>query len=215
MSKKVFLADDHEIMREGLSVLLRKNSDMEVVGQAADGRNAVKMACELRPDVILMDIAMPNLNGIEATRQLISKLPDAKIMALSTHSSKSVVVKMLRAGASGYMLKDSAFEELITGINAMIEGRTYLCTKIANVVLSDYMNMLADPKRYGGDELTPREREVLQLVAEGATTKDIACGLHVSVKTVDSHREHIMNKLNIHNVAELTKYAIREGVTFL
>ena len=144
MSKKVFLADDHEIMREGLSVLLRKNSDMEVVGQAADGRNAVKMACELRPDVILMDIAMPNLNGIEATRQLISKLPNAKVMALSTHSSKSVVVKMLRAGASGYMLKDSAFEELITGINAMIEGRTYLCTKIANVVLSDYMNMLAD-----------------------------------------------------------------------
>ena len=215
MSKKVFLADDHEIMREGLSVLLRKNSDMEVVGQAADGRNAVSMACELRPDVILMDIAMPNLNGIEATRQLISKLPNAKVMALSTHSSKSVVVKMLRAGASGYMLKDSAFEELITGINAMIEGRTYLCTKIANVVLSDYMNMLADPKRYGGDELTPREREVLQLVAEGATTKDIASGLHVSVKTVDSHREHIMNKLNIHNVAELTKYAIREGVTFL
>jgi DNA-binding NarL/FixJ family response regulator len=215
MSKRVFLADDHEIMREGLSVLLRKNSDMEVVGQAADGRNAVKMACELRPDVVLMDIAMPNLNGIEATRQLISKLPNAKVMALSTHSSKSVVVKMLRAGASGYMLKDSAFEELITGINAMIEGRTYLCTKIANVVLSDYMNMLADPKRYGGDELTPREREVLQLVAEGATTKDIASGLHVSVKTVDSHREHIMNKLNIHNVAELTKYAIREGVTFL
>ena len=215
MSKKVFLADDHEIMREGLSVLLRKNSDMEVVGQAADGRNAVKMACELEPDVVLMDIAMPNLNGIEATRQLISRLPNAKIMALSTHSSKSVVVKMLRAGASGYMLKDSAFEELITGINAMIEGRTYLCTKIANVVLSDYMNMLADPKRYSGDELTPREREVLQLVAEGATTKEIASGLHVSVKTVDSHREHIMNKLNIHNVAELTKYAIREGVTFL
>lgn len=215
MKKKVFLADDHEIMREGLSVLLSKHSDMEVVGQASDGRKAVKMACELMPDVVLMDIAMPNLNGIDATRQLTSKLPDTKIMALSTHSTKSIVAKMLRAGASGYMLKESAFEELITGINAMLEGRTYLCTRIANVVLTDYMNMLTDPKRYGGDELTPREREVLQLVAEGATTKEIAASLHVSVKTVDSHREHIMNKLNIHNVAELTKYAIREGVTFL
>ena len=215
MGKKVFLADDHEIMREGLLALIHKHSDLEVVGQAADGRNAVKMACELMPDVVLMDIAMPNLNGIEATRQLLAKLPDTKVMALSTHSSKSFIIRMLRAGASGYMLKDSAFKELISGINAMLEGRTYLCTKIANVVLVDYMNMLADPKRLGGDGLTPREREVLQLVAEGVTTKEIAVKLHISAKTVDSHREHIMNKLDIHNVAELTKYAIREGVTFL
>ena len=215
MSKKVFLADDHEIMREGLSALLRKHSGLELVGQASDGRKTVEMACELMPDIVLMDIAMPNLNGIEATRQLTSKLPDTKVMALSTHSTKSFIVKMLRAGAKGYMLKDSAFEELVTGINAMLEGRTYLCAKIANVVLIDYMNMLADPKRLGGDTLTPREREVLQLVAEGATTKEIALNLHVSAKTVDSHREHIMNKLDIHNVAELTKYAVREGVTFL
>ena len=215
MPTKILLADDHEIMREGLCALLRKNDQVEIVGQACDGRRALRMALEIVPDVILMDIAMPNLNGIEATRQMTTKMPKLKVMALSTHSSKSLVVKMLKAGASGYMLKDSAFSELSKGINAMMDGRTYLCSKISDVVLGDYLNILSNPKRYTGDDLTPREREVLQLVAEGATTKTIATKLHLSSKTIDSHREHIMNKLDIHNVAELTKYAIREGITFL
>lgn len=215
MATRILLADDHEIMREGLCALLRKHADVEVVGQASDGLGAVRMALELVPDIILMDIAMPNLNGIEATRQMTSKLPKLKVMALSTHSSKSLVVKMLKAGACGYMLKDSAFSELSEGINAMIEGRTYLCSKIADVVLGDYLNILANPGKFAGEDLTAREREVLQLVSEGATTKQIATKLHLSAKTIDSHREHIMNKLDIHNVAELTKYAIREGITFL
>ncbi len=213
MSIRVFIADDHEIMREGMCALLRRRPDVEVVGQAADGRQAVRLVKELAPDVVIMDIGMPNLNGIEATRQMVAENPKLKVMALSTHSDGAIVAKMLRAGASGYMLKDSAFAELMTGIDAMARGNTYLCTKIARVIFSDYVNMLTNPKWSGGDGLTSREIEVLQLVAEGRTTKEIARILNVSVKTVDSHREHIMDKLGIHNVAGLTKYAVREGFT--
>ena len=213
MSTRVLLADDHEIMREGLCALLHKHSDIEVVGQASDGRVAVEMAAELSPDVVIIDISMPNLNGIEATRKIIAACPNAKVMALSTHSSRSMVVKMLRAGALGYMLKESAFAELIDGIKAINQGNRYLCAKISDVVLADYMQMIFDIKREIKDVLTPRECEVLQMVAEGGTTKKIAEQLNLSVKTVNSHREHIMDKLRIHNVAELTKYAIREGLT--
>ncbi|HEV56599.1 MAG TPA: response regulator transcription factor [Phycisphaerales bacterium] len=213
MSIRVFIADDHEIMREGMCALLRRRPDVEVVGQAADGRQAVRLVKELAPDVVIMDIGMPNLNGIEATRQMVADNPKLKVMALSTHSDGAIVAKMLKAGASGYMLKDSAFAELMTGIDAMARGNTYLCTKIARVIFSDYVNMLTNPKWSGGDGLTSREIEVLQLVAEGRTTKEIARILNVSVKTVDSHREHIMDKLGIHNVAGLTKYAVREGFT--
>jgi len=200
-------------MREGMCALLRRRPDVQVVGQAADGRQAVRLVRELAPDVVIMDIGMPNLNGIEATRQMVADNPKLKVMALSTHSDGAIVAKMLKAGASGYMLKDSAFAELMTGIDAMARGNTYLCTKIARVIFSDYVNMLTNPKWSGGDGLTSREIEVLQLVAEGRTTKEIARILNVSVKTVDSHREHIMDKLGIHNVAGLTKYAVREGFT--
>ncbi len=213
MSTRVLLADDHEIMREGLCALLRKCPDVEVVGQAADGRTAVEMVKELEPDVAIIDISMPNLNGIEATRKMLAIHPSLKVMALSTHSSRAMVIKMLKAGAFGYMLKESAFTELIDGIKGIQAGNRYLCAKISDVVLADYMNMISDPKRENGEVLTPREREVLQLVAEGGTTKKIAADLNLSAKTVDSHREHIMEKLGIHNVAELTKYAIREGIT--
>ena len=213
MSTKVLLVDDHEIMREGLSALLRKHPEYETVGQACDGRAALKMVEQLKPDIVVMDIEMPNLNGIDATRQMIAKRPDIKVLALSTHSRRSMVVKMLEAGASGYMLKDSAFSELMEGIKAMGEQRVYLCTRIAKVVFSDYVKMLTNPKWSGGDGLTGREREVLQLVAEGNTTKEIASILCLSVKTVDTHREHIMEKLSIHNIAGLTKYAVREGLT--
>jgi len=213
MSFKVLLVDDHEIMREGLAALLRKYPEYEVVGQAANGRTAIEMVEKLHPELVIMDIEMPNLNGIDATRRMISKCPELKVMALSTHSRRSMIVKMLQAGAAGYMLKESAFSELAEGLKAMREDRTYLCNKIAKVVFTDYVKMLTNPDWAGGDGLTNREREVLQLVAEGHTTKEIAKSLSLSVKTVDSHREHIMDKLGIHNIAGLTKYAVREGLT--
>jgi DNA-binding NarL/FixJ family response regulator len=213
MPTRILLVDDHEIMREGMCALLKRLPDIEIVGQASDGRSGINMAKEFGPDIVIMDIGMPNLNGIEATRQLLADNPRVKVMALSTHSDGSIVAKMLKAGASGYMLKESAFSELMEGIAAMMEGKTYLCSKIAKVVFSDYVTMLSSPQWPGGDGLTSRENEVLQLVAEGKTSKEISQALNVSVKTVDSHREHIMEKLSIHNVAGLTKYAVREGIT--
>lgn len=213
MTMRILLVDDHEIMREGMMALLRKRPDVEVVGEAADGRTAVKMVQELKPDVVIMDVGMPNLNGIEATAQMVAENPSIKVMALSTHSDGTIVAKMIKAGASGYMLKESAFAELMDGLNTMMNGTTYLCSKISKVVFSDYVNMITNPNWSMGDNLTSREREVLQLVAEGHTTKEIAKILHLSPKTVDSHREHIMEKLSIRNIAGLTKYAIREGLT--
>jgi DNA-binding NarL/FixJ family response regulator len=215
MAMRILLVDDHEIMREGVCALLRKFPEMDVVGQAADGRMALEMVKELQPDVVIMDIGMPNLNGIEATRKMIAENQHLKVMALSTHSDGSVVAKMTKAGATGYMLKESAFSELLDGLHTMAEGKTYLCSKISKVVFADYVNLLTNPKGDFIDGLTIREREILQLVAEGHTTKDIAKELHLSPKTVDSHRDHIMEKLDVRNVAGLTKYAIREGLTTL
>ncbi|HDS84031.1 MAG TPA: response regulator transcription factor [Phycisphaerales bacterium] len=213
MAVRVILVDDHEIMREGMCALLRKCEDIEVVGQAANGRAAVELVEQLDPDVVIMDIGMPNLNGIEATRQMKEQRPALKIMALSTHSDGTIVAKMIKAGASGYMLKESAFSELKEGIGTMLQGQIFLCRHISKVVFSDYINMLTNPKAAESDGLSSREREVLQLVSEGHTTKEIAKILHLSPKTVDSHREHIMEKLGIRNVAGLTKYAMREGLT--
>jgi DNA-binding NarL/FixJ family response regulator len=210
---KIVLVDDHEIMREGMCALLQKRPDMQVVGQAADGRIAVTLVEELRPDIVIMDIGMPNLNGIDATQQMIANNPHLKVMALSTHSDGAIVARMIKAGATGYMLKESAFAELVNGLDAMMSGKTFLCSRIAKVVFSDYINMVTNPNWQGGDGLTSREREVLQLVAEGHTTKDIAKIFLLSPKTVDSHREHIMEKLDIRTIAGLTKYAIREGLT--
>ena len=210
---KIVLVDDHEIMREGMCALLQKRPDMQVVGQAADGRIAVTLVEELRPDIVIMDIGMPNLNGIDATQQMIANNPHLKVMALSTHSDGAIVARMIKAGATGYMLKESAFAELVNGLDAMMSGKTFLCSRIAKVVFSDYINMVTNPNWQGGDGLTSREREVLQLVSEGHTTKDIAKILLLSPKTVDSHREHIMEKLDIRTIAGLTKYAIREGLT--
>lgn len=213
MAVRVLLVDDHEIMREGMVALLRKCENVEVAGQAADGRVAVELVHELNPDVVIMDIGMPNLNGIEAARQMVDSHPGLKILALSAHSDGAIVAKMIKAGASGYMLKESAFQELQDGISTMLDGRTFLCSRISKVVFSDYVNMITNPKWADGDGLSGREREVLQLVAEGHTTKEIAQSLHLSPKTVDSHREHIMEKLGIRNIAGLTKYALREGLT--
>lgn len=213
MAVKVLLVDDHQIMREGMSALLRKYSGFEVVGQASDGRQALEMVEELKPDIVIMDVGMPNLNGIDATHRMLSQHPGLKVMALSTHSDGSVVVKMMRAGAAGYILKESAFDELIEGLNTLMEGKTFLCKKVSKLVFSEYMTIINNSEPLKKDELTSREREVLQLVAEGNTTKEIAAKLNLSTKTIDSHREHIMEKLKIRNIAGLTKYAIREGLT--
>ena len=233
---KVLLADDHRIVREGLKSLLESQPDLQVVAEASDGRQAVEMARDLAPDVVVMDVAMPLLNGIEATRQLAGDGPGMKIVALSMHSDRRFVSEALKAGASGYVLKDGAFDELITAIRAVTADRVYLSPRVAGVVVEDYVRHLParnghgnggaagshpGPEEYGSarrsafDALTPREREVLQLMAEGFATKEVAARLHVSVKTVETHRRQIMEKLDMHSVAELTKYAIREGLTTL
>jgi DNA-binding NarL/FixJ family response regulator len=191
---------------------------MEVIAEARDGRGAVQLAHELRPDVVVMDVGMPGLNGIEATRQITSQEPHARIVALSMHSDRRFMGEMLKAGAKGYLLKDGAFEELATAIRSVVANKVYLSPRIANVVLDDYVHR--DASGMSGDtsafaKLTPREREVLQLMSEGRATKEIAMDLHVSIKTVETHRRQIMEKLDIHSVAELTKYAIREGLTSL
>jgi DNA-binding NarL/FixJ family response regulator len=212
---KVLLADDHKIVRDGLRTLLEKNSDIVVAGEAEDGREALQMAQKLLPDVVVMDIAMPDLNGIEATRQILADRSAVRIVALSMHSDKRFVSEMLKAGASGYLLKDCAFEELITAIRTVMKGKIYLSPEIAGVVIGDYIKKDAKADSSVFSLLSDREREVLQLMAEGKTTKEVASYLHVSVKTVETHRTNIMTKLDIHSIAELTKYAIREGLTSL
>lgn len=213
MSIKILLADDHEIMRAGLRSLLDKEPGMEVVAEAENGRKAVQLARELSPDVVVIDVTMPDLNGIEATRQILSEVSTAKVLALSMHSDEQFVVEMLTAGASGYLLKDCAVDELCTAIRAVVANQTFLSSEIANVVVKDYLRRLSIKDFSPGSVLTSREREVLQLVAEGKTSKKIASLLHVSVKTVEAHRQQIMDKLGIRSVAELTKYAIRKGIT--
>lgn len=213
MAVKIILADDHQVLREGIRSLLDKQTNMEVVAEAADGRTAVRLAREMNPDVVIMDIAMPDLNGIEATRQILSESPDIKIIVLSMHSDRRFVAEMLKAGASGYLLKNSAFQQLSNAIRTVLEGRNYLCPEIGDVVIDDYVKKLSGDEITENSPLTAREREVLQLIAEGRSTKQIASKLNVSIKTADTHRQQIMRKLNTRSVAELTKYAIREGIT--
>ena len=214
-SIKILLADDHKITREGLRSLLEKQQDMEVVAEAKDGRSAVNLAEELLPDVVIMDVSMPDLNGVQATRQIVGRLPNVKIVGLSMHSDSLFVTEMLKSGASGYLLKDCAFEELTQAIRAVVAGNTYLSPSISGVVINDYLHRLAKVDLTASDVLTDREIEVLQLIAEGNSTKQTALKLHISVKTVETHRRQIMNKLDIYTIAELTKYAIRKGLTSL
>jgi two-component system response regulator NreC len=215
MSIRILLADDHKITRQGLRSLLDKEFDMEVVAEAEQGRTAVRLVRELSPQVVIMDVTMPDLNGVEAARQIVSEFPDVKIIALSMHSDSLFVTEMLRSGASGYLLKDCAFEELARAIRTVVAGKTYLSPSISGVVVDDYLHRLSKAVLSGSEVLTDREREVLQLLAEGKSTKQIALKLHISVKTVETHRRQIMDKLDIHTVAELTKYAIRKGLTSL
>ncbi|MFH1465664.1 MAG: response regulator transcription factor [Pseudomonadota bacterium] len=215
MSYRVLLADDHRLMREGLKTLLAGESDLQVVGEAEDGRSAVNLTLELRPDVVIMDVAMPGMNGIEATRQILHDAPGTKVIALSMHSDRRFVSEMLKVGAVGYLLKDGAFEELVRAVRAVLAGQTYLHPRIASIVIEYHVRR---PQHEGGSAwsvLTSREREVLQLLSEGKTSKQIAAKLHISAKTVESHRRQITEKLGLRSVAELTKYAIREGLTSL
>jgi len=215
MSTRILLADDHKIIRQGLRLLLDKQPDLEVVAEAEDGRTAVRLVREMLPDVVIMDVTMPDLNGVEATRQIVGEFPSVKVIALSMHSDSLFVIEMLRSGASGYLLKDCAFEELARAIHTVVAGDTYLSPGISGVVVDDYLHRLSKVDFSDSELLTSREREVLQLLAEGKSTKQIALKLHISVKTVETHRRQMMNKLDIHTVAELTKYAIRKGLTSL
>ena len=212
---KILLADDHGIIREGLRSLLEKQPDIEVIGEAQDGRKAVALAQELLPDIVIIDISMPNLNGIDATRQIMSVCPDVKVIALSIHSNRRFIAKMLKAGAKGYILKDSLFEELSHAIKTVNSGEVFLSPKLTSMVVSTYVERLAATTEPESEALNNREREVLQMLAEGKTTKQIAVELHVSNKAIEANRRNIMRKLNISNLPELTKYAIREGLTSL
>ncbi len=220
MPIRVLLVDDHQIVRDGLRSLLAKQIDIEVVGEAENGRESLQKARELKPDVVVMDIGMRELNGIDATRQLLAESPETKVVALSMHSDRRYISEMLAAGACGYLLKDSAFDELTAAIRTVAEGRTFVSQGIAGTVIDDYVRRLAsggseERVSPGGRALSPREREVLQLIAEGASTKEAAARLHLSVKTVETHRRQIMDKLGIYNLAGLIKYAVREGLASL
>jgi two-component system response regulator NreC len=213
MSIRILLADDHAVLRHGLSKALQAESDMEVIGLAADGLTAVDLAAELSPDVIIMDIGMPGLNGIEATRQIAKRSPSVRIIALSMHSAKKFILEMFKAGAAGYLLKDCEYDELANAVRTVASGKTYISPSISGILVETCIS--DDPKRKTNafSVLTDREREVLQLLTEGKTTKQTAARLGISPKTVEVHRLNVMNKLKIDNMVQLTKYAIQEGIT--
>jgi DNA-binding NarL/FixJ family response regulator len=208
---RILLVDDHQLMREGLRSILEKDATFSVVGEASSGREAVRLAEKLRPDVVVMDVAMSDLNGIEATRQIRAVVPDTTVVALSSHSDRRYVKAMLDAGASSYVLKANAYDQLKRGVDAARKGLKYLCAEVTSQIIDSALEEGTAGSVY--EILGAREREVLQLLAEGLTSSQIAERLHVSTSTVETHRRNIMRKLDVHNVAELTKYAIREGLT--
>jgi len=212
---KILLADDHRILRLGLRELLGKKTGFEVIAEAENGRDAIKLSRKFLPDVVLMDITMPDLNGVDATQQIMTECPGTKVIILSVHSEQRFVAEVIKAGASGYILKDCNFDEIIQAIDTVTSGSIYLCSRIATVLRDDYLKHLVSGEPESASVLSSREREVLQLIAEGKSTKEIAFSFNLSVKTIEAHRQRIMEKLNIHNIADLTKYAIREGLTSL
>ncbi len=213
MGIKILLADDHAILRRGLRALLEREPDMEVLGEAADGRETVKAVETLRPDVVVLDITMPNLNGIEAARQIVAKADGTAIIILSMHSDEGYVLRALRAGARGYLLKDAVEGELIQAIRAVAGGKAYFSPEVSKLLVEDYVSGMRErglEDRY--DLLTPREREILQVLAEGKSSKDIAKLLDLSTYTVDTHKANIMQKLSLHSMAELILFAVRRGI---
>ncbi len=212
MKIKILLADDHRILREGIRLMIDTQLDMEVVGQAEDGLAVIKLALELKPDVIVMDINMPLLNGIEASRRIIKELPQMKIIALSMYSNKWFVRQILQSGVQGYLLKDCAKEELLQGIRTVFNGQLYLTQSINDFLIKDHITYLKKTDASLFSSLTSRECQIVQLIAEGKSTKDVASTLSISTKTVETRRQQIMQKLGIFSVAELTRYAIQEGL---
>ena len=209
----ILLADDHPVVRDGLRALLEREADMSIVAEAADGREAVRLAEEHSPDVVIMDLAMPILNGIEATRRIVAKRPHTAVVILSMHQDESYVLGSLNAGAKGYLLKDSMRKEVIEAIRTVSQGRSFLTRKVSAMLQEDYISQL---RRRGLEDsyelLTDREREILQLIAEGRANKEVASLLNISLTTVETHRTHILQKLDLHSVPELILYAVRKGI---
>ena len=212
MTIKILLADDHKIVFDSLKSLLDRQPDMEVVGGAENGRVAVEQVHELKPDVVIMDVTMPNLNGIEATRQITSQYPEIKVVALSMHADKQFVTGILSAGASGYLTKNCSFDELVKAVRLVAENKKYLCPDVTGIVIEESLSGASGTGSSATDLLTAREREILQLLAEGKTIKQIAEQLFLSIKTIYTHRDQIMKKLQVENMAELTKLALRDGL---
>jgi DNA-binding NarL/FixJ family response regulator len=214
MSTTILLADDHELMRKGLRAMLDEQQGVRVVGEAENGRVAVRLAKQLKPDLVIMDVTMPDLNGIDATRQIRGDEPTTKVIGLSMHPERQFVLEMLAASATGYLLKDSPLDELLSAIEVVMRGEVFLSPKVTGVLVDECVGGTAEPNAFCGT-LSPREREVLQLLSEGKNAKEIGQLLHISSKTVEGHRRQIMDKLKLYSVAELTRYAIREGVSTL
>jgi two-component system, NarL family, response regulator NreC len=209
----ILLADDHRVVREGLRTLLAQEPDLLVVGEAADGREVLELARTLRPNVVIMDIAMPEVNGIEATRMIIAECPATRVVALSMYADRRFVTQILRAGALGYVLKEAAFEELARAIRTVAGGKPYLSPSVAGFVVEEFVQQVSSTASKSIELLTARETEVLKLLAEGKRAKEIALELKIGVKTAEAHRQNLMNKLEMHSIAELTRFAIREGLT--
>ena len=215
MKTKLLIADDHKIVRDGLRSLLEKQPGMEVVGEAQTGRETIRMARQKKPDVLIMDISMPDTNGIEAAKKILAALPGIKIIALSMHSERILVREMIQAGAHAFLLKECAFDELVAAVKSVLNNQTAMSKKIADIVIHDYVRQAHAAAPAPKPGLSDREMEVLQMVAEGLPTKAMAHRMGLSIKTVETHRQQIMKKLDLHSVAALTKYAIREGLTEL
>lgn len=212
MSLSIVLADDHRIMREGLAAMLRQEADFDIVGQADDGAALVRLVRKLQPDVVITDVSMPGLNGIEAIRRIMEEAPGVRVLCLSVHTEKRLVTAVMDAGAAGYVLKDCLYEELIRAVRAVVAQQVYISPGIAGVLMQAYRERQATSQKSAFSQLTGRELEVVQLIAEGYSTKAIAERMHVSAKTVGTHREHILQKLQLNGTADLTRYAIQEGI---
>jgi len=215
MGIRIVLADDHRIVRDGLCALLAREKDIELVGQADDGLAAVRLARELQPDIVVTDVSMPGLNGVEATRRIRTDHPSVRVLCLSVHAERRMVLAVLEAGASGYVLKDCSYEELALAIRKAMADQVHLSAELVRVVVNEVRSRGQPQPAAGASQLTPREREMVQLLSEGLSTQQIADRLHVSAKTVATHREHVMQKLDISSLAELTRYALREGLSSL
>jgi len=212
---RILLVDDHTILRSGIRSLLEDEPGMSVIGEAEDGRTAVSMACQLKPDVVIMDIAMPLLNGLEATRQIKAQCPGVRVLILTMHDNEEYIRQVLEAGAMGYILKDAAARELISAIRSVYRGESVLSPAVTRLVIEDYLRWGGTRPQSNNDVLSPREREVLQLIAEERNTREIGTLLNISPKTVETHRSHLMDKLDIHTTAGLTRYAIGRGLVGL